>query len=160
LTNILTHLDPKGQARMVDVGGKPATEREAVAEAFVNVSPEALALARDGSAPKGGVLETARIAGIQAAKACASLIPLCHSLPLDLVDVSATIEEEGIRLRSRIRCRASTGAEMEALTAVSVAALTIYDMLKAVDRVMSIGGIRLLEKRGGRSGDYRADEAG
>ncbi len=155
---MLSHLDAQGRARMVDVGEKPVTGREAVAEAFVTARPEALALAREGKNPKGGVVETARLAGIQAAKVCASLIPLCHPLPLDHADVEATIEDDGVRLRSRVRCRASTGAEMEALTAVSVAALTVYDMLKAADRGMTIGGVRLLEKRGGRSGDWRAAE--
>ncbi len=155
---MLSHLDAEGRARMVDVGEKPVTAREAAAEAFVTVRPEALRLVREGKNPKGGVLETARIAGIQAAKACSSLIPLCHPLPLDQADVAATLEDGGIRLRSRVRCRASTGAEMEALTAVSVAALTVYDMLKAADRGMRIDGVRLLEKRGGRSRIWKADD--
>lgn len=148
----LSHLDPSGAARMVDVGEKPVTAREAAAEGFVRVSPAALEAARRGSAPKGSVLETARIAGIGAAKACSSLIPLCHPLPLDAVEVSLAFGEGGIRIGSRVRCRASTGAEMEALTAVSVAALTVYDMLKAMDRTMEIGPVRLVSKRGGRSG--------
>ncbi len=154
----LSHVDDRGGARMVDVGAKPVTRREAAAEGFVSVSPEALEAARTGNAPKGSVLETARIAGIQAAKACASLIPLCHPLPLDDVEVTAEFEERGVRLRSRVRCRASTGAEMEALTAVSVAALTVYDMLKAIDRGMEIGAVRLLEKRGGKSGPWRRSD--
>ncbi len=153
----LTHVDSGGSARMVDVGAKPVTSREAAAEAFVTVSRDALDLARRGNAPKGSVLDTARLAGIQAAKACATLIPLCHPLPLDHAEVSAAFEETGIRLVSRVRCRASTGAEMEALTAASVAALTVYDMLKAVDRGMVIGPVRLLEKSGGASGSWRAD---
>ena len=155
----LSHVDSGGSARMVDVGAKPVTAREAAAEAFVKVSPEALALARRGNAPKGSVLDTARLAGIQAAKSCATLIPLCHPLPLDHAEVAAAFEETGIRIVSRIRCRASTGAEMEALTAASVAALTVYDMLKAADRAMVIGPVRLLEKRGGKSGDWRVDGA-
>ncbi len=154
---MLSHLDAEGRARMVDVGDKPVTRREAVAEAFVTVSREALALVRQGTNPKGSVVETARLAGVQAAKASAFLIPLCHPLPLDHADIEVTLEDDGIRLRSRIRCRAATGAEMEALTAVSVAALTVYDMLKAADRSMTINGVRLLEKRGGRRGDWRAD---
>lgn len=155
----LSHVDSGGSARMVDVGAKPVTAREAAAEAFIKVSPEALALARRGNAPKGSVLDTARLAGIQAAKSCATLIPLCHPLSLDHAEVSAAFEETGIRIVSRIRCRASTGAEMEALTAASVAALTVYDMLKAADRAMVIGPVRLLEKRGGKSGDWRVDGA-
>lgn len=153
----LSHVDSGGSARMVDVGGKPVTSREAAAEAFVKVSAEALEMARCGNAPKGSVLDTARLAGIQAAKTCATLIPLCHPLPLDHADVSAAFEETGVRIVSRVRCRASTGAEMEALTAASVAALTVYDMLKAADRAMVIGPVRLLEKRGGTSGHWRAD---
>ncbi len=155
----LSHVDSGGSARMVDVGAKPATAREASAEALVTVSREALELARSGNAPKGSVLETARLAGIQAAKACGTLIPLCHPLPLDHVEVMPTFEETGIRIVSRVRCRASTGAEMEALTAASVAALTVYDMLKAADRAMVIGPVRLLEKRGGASGAWRAEGA-
>lgn len=152
----LSHLDGSGRARMVDVGAKAITSREAAAEAFVAVGPEALAAARQGNAPKGSVVETARIAGIAAAKACSSLVPLCHPLVLDHAEVSLDFEAEGLRIRSRVRCRAATGAEMEALTAAAVAALTVYDMLKAMDRSMVIGGVRLLEKRGGTSGPYRA----
>ena len=154
----LSHLDDGGRARMVDVGAKPVTAREAVAEGFVSVAPPALDAARRGDAPKGSVLETARIAGTLAAKACSSLIPLCHPLPLDQVEIAATFEKRGIRLRARVRCRASTGAEMEALTAVSVAALTVYDMLKALDRTMEISEVRLLEKRGGKSGAWTRDD--
>lgn len=152
----LSHLDRSGRARMVDVGAKPLTAREAAAEAFVSVGPAALAAARRGNAPKGSVVETARIAGISAAKACSSLIPLCHPLALDHAEVSLDFEEDGLRIRSRVRCRAATGVEMEALTAAAVAALTVYDMLKALDRGLVIGGVRLLEKRGGASGPYRA----
>ncbi len=155
----LSHLDPGGAARMVDVSAKPVTVREAAAEAFVSVSEAALEIARRGNAPKGSVIETARIAGIQAAKACPSLIPLCHPLPLDHIGVRAEFEERGVRIVARIRCRASTGAEMEALTAASIAALTVYDMLKALDRTMVVTSIRLLEKRGGVSGTWKADDA-
>ena len=155
----LSHVDPSGSARMVDVGAKPATRREAAAEAFVRVSHAALELARRGDTPKGSVLDTARLAGIQAAKACSTLIPLCHPLPLDHAEVSAVFEETGVRIVARVRCRAATGAEMEALTAASVAALTVYDMLKAADRGMVIGPVRLLEKRGGASGVWRAEGA-
>lgn len=152
----LSHLDSAGAAQMVDVSAKPVTPREAAAEAFVSVSGSALELAKRGDAPKGNVLDTARLAGIQAAKACATLIPLCHPLPLDYAEVSAAFAENGVRIVARVRCRASTGAEMEALTAASVAALTVYDMLKAADRGMVIGPVRLLEKRGGASGAWRA----
>lgn len=153
----LTHLGPDGGARMVDIGGKPVTAREAVAESFVSVSPAALAAARSGNAPKGSVLETARLAGISGAKACSSLIPLCHPLLLDHADVSAEFRPDGIRLVSRVSCRGATGVEMEALTAAAVAALAVVDMLKALDRGMVIERVRLLEKRGGASGSYRAD---
>ena len=141
---------------MVDVSAKPVTRREATAEAFVRISRPALERARAGDAPKGSVLDTARLAGIQAAKACATLIPLCHPLPLDHAEVCAAFEEDGVRIVAEVRCRASTGAEMEALTAASVAALTVYDMLKAADRAMVIGPVRLLEKRGGASGAWSA----
>lgn len=154
---VLSHLGSGGDARMVDVSDKPATAREAAAEAFVSVSPAALALARTGNAPKGSVLETARLAGIGGAKACSSLIPLCHPLPLDHAEVSADFEDAGVRIVARIRCRAATGVEMEALAAASVAALTVYDMLKAADREMVIGPVRLLEKRGGARGEWKAD---
>ena len=143
---------------MVDVSRKPVTQREAAAEAFVAVSPEALDLAKRGNAPKGSVLDTARLAGIGAAKACSTLIPLAHPLPLDHADVSAAFEDNGVRIVARVRCRASTGAEMEALTAASVAALTVYDMLKAADRAMVIGPVRLIEKRGGASGVWKVDD--
>ena len=152
----LSHLDPQGAARMVDVSAKPVTVREAAAEAFISVGEAALEAARRGNAAKGSVLDTARLAGIQAAKACASLIPLCHPLPLDHAEVSADFEAGGVRIGARVRLRASTGAEMEALTAASIAALTVYDMLKAMDRGMVIGPVRLLEKRGGASGVWEA----
>jgi cyclic pyranopterin phosphate synthase len=152
----LTHLDEQGQARMVDVGHKPDTEREAVARGEVRMRPETLRLIREGNLPKGDVLATARVAGIMAAKRTAELIPLCHTLLLTHVGVDFALDEEGNRvvITATVRCRGKTGVEMEALTAVSVAALTIYDMAKAVERGMVIGEIRLLEKRGGKSGDW------
>jgi cyclic pyranopterin monophosphate synthase len=152
----LSHLDPEGRARMVDVGEKPATSRRAVAEGFVRCSPRLLAAVRERALEKGDLLNTARLAGVLAAKRTDELIPLCHSLPLDHVDVELALEEEGIRVRAEARTRAPTGVEMEALTAVAVAALTVVDMGKAVDRGIVVEGIRLLEKSGGRSGEYRA----
>ena len=158
----LTHLDASGAAHMVDVGEKALTSREAVAEGRVVMAPETLALIRDGLAKKGDVIATARIAGIMAAKKTHELIPLCH--PLLLTKVSLDIEADeslpGLVVRGLARVTGQTGVEMEALTAVSVACLTIYDMAKAVDRGMRIEGIRLLEKRGGKSGDWVADPSG
>lgn len=155
----LTHLDASGAAHMVDVGDKAETTRQAVAEGFVKMLPETLALIRDGLAKKGDVLATARIAGIMAAKKTHELIPLCH--PLLLTKVSLDIEADdrlpGLRLSALARVKGQTGVEMEALTAVSVACLTVYDMAKAVDRGMEIGGIRLLEKMGGKSGHWKAE---
>ncbi len=159
----LTHLDHRGDARMVDVGGKPATERTAVATGHVAMAPSTLALIAAGEHRKGDVLGVARIAGIQAAKLCPRLIPLCHPLMLSGIEVALEPDPANSRVLIRASCRvtASTGVEMEALTAVSVAALTVYDMCKAVDRDITIGGIRLEEKRGGRGGTYRrAAEAG
>ena len=155
----LTHLSSKGEARMVDVSDKKVTDRVAVAEGFVHMSPETLRLALEGEAKKGDVLGTARIAGIMAAKRTHELIPLCHPLPVAKVEVDLTPSDDpaGIRVEASVKVTASTGVEMEALTAVSVACLTIYDMLKAADRAIYFGGIRLLEKSGGRSGTYRAD---
>lgn len=151
----LTHLDERGQAQMVDVGAKADTQREAVARGSITMQPETLHLIMSGAAPKGDVLAAARIAGIMAAKRTPELIPLCHTLLL--THVSVTIEPDAeanaLRIEARVRTRGPTGVEMEALTAVSVAALTIYDMCKAVDRGMRIGDIRLAEKRGGRSGE-------
>lgn len=149
----LTHLDEDGAARMVDVGGKEVTRRRAVAAGRVLMSAEALRLVREGG-PKGDVLQVARIAGIQGAKRCSELIPLCHPLPLDAVAVDLVIEDEGVRIIATATTSGRTGVEMEALTAVSVAALTVYDMVKAVDKAMTIDGIMLLEKEGGRSGHY------
>jgi cyclic pyranopterin monophosphate synthase len=158
----LTHLDPSGAANMVDVTEKPATDRTAVAEGFVAMRPETLVLIREGDAKKGDVIGTARLAGIMAAKRTHELIPLCHPLLLSKVTVECAIDDAlpGLRLTAEVRVQGPTGVEMEALTAVSVACLTVYDMVKAVDRGMRIEGIRLLAKDGGRSGAYRADEAG
>jgi len=154
----LTHLDDRGQARMVDVGAKAETEREAVAAGRVLMRPETLRLLQAGNLPKGDVLGTARVAGIMAAKRTASLIPLCHPLPLTYVGIDFTFDEgaSAVEIIATVRCHGQTGVEMEALTAVSVAALTIYDMAKAVERGMVISDVRLLEKRGGKSGEWRA----
>ena len=154
----LTHLNDAGEARMVDVGGKPVTAREAVAEACVRMQPETLALILEGRHHKGDVFAVARIAGIQAAKRCGELIPLCHPLGLDAVAVNleADSSQSLVRIRTRCSVEGRTGVEMEALTAASVAALTVYDMCKAVDRGMVIDGVRLLSKRGGRSGEWTA----
>ena len=153
----LTHFDAKGQAHMVDVSGKEPTARRALAEGWVRMSPETLVLATGGAA-KGDVLGTARLAGIMGAKRTADLIPLCHPLPLDKVslDLDPDPELPGIRVRAIAKTSGRTGVEMEALTAVSVACLTVYDMLKAAEKGMEIGGIRLLEKDGGKSGAWRA----
>jgi len=152
----LSHTGPDGRARMVDVGSKPVTERAAVAEAFVRISPSLEQAIRQNTLKKGDVLGVARLAGIQAAKRTDELIPLCHSLPLDVVDVQATLEPGRVRLHAEARTTGKTGVEMEALTAVAVAALTVIDMGKSVDRAMVVEGLRLLEKRGGRSGHYKA----
>jgi len=154
----LTHLDDTGAARMVDVSAKDATEREAVAEAIVVLSPEAFAAVRDGNAPKGDVLATARIAGIMAAKKTAELIPLCHPLALSNANIAFEWIEErnAIRIEALAKTTGQTGVEMEALTAASVAALTIYDMVKAIDKAAVIEAIRLVRKSGGKSGNYRA----
>ena len=153
----LTHLDSAGRARMVDVGGKPSTERRAVARAVVRVTAETARAVLAGDAPKGDVLGVARIAGIQAAKRTAELIPLCHTLPLSFVGVEAAVDEgDGlITLIAEARTTGPTGVEMEALTAASVAALTVYDMIKGIDRGAEIESVLLLEKSGGRSGQWR-----
>ena len=156
MTRRLTHVGADGAARMVDVSDKPATSREAVARGRVRMSRAAAALATSGRNRKGDPLQTARLAGIMAAKRTADLIPLCHPLQLSMVDVALTARRDGFDIESRVRTTGPTGVEMEALTAVSVAALTIYDMLKAVDKTMEIGEIRLVEKRGGRSGEFKA----
>jgi len=156
----LSHLGARGEARMVDVSAKPATKREAVAEGRVVMQPATLDVVRKGNAKKGDVLGTARIAGIMAAKRTHELIPLCHPLAISQVEVDLTPDAElpGIAVKARVKVAGQTGVEMEALTAVAVACLTIYDMVKAVDRGMRIEGIRLVEKRGGRSGHYSAKE--
>ena len=141
-----SHLDATGAARMVDVGHKPAQHRIAVAEGLVRCQPQTIAALRDRALPKGDVLTVAKIAGIQAAKRTDALIPLCHSLPLDAVEMEFTIEDDAIRIRAEVHTTARTGVEMEALTAVSIAALTIYDMCKAVDKLMLIGDIRVTKK--------------
>ena len=153
----LTHLDGVGAARMVDVSAKAATAREAVAEGFIAVAQAALTAIRDGAAAKGDVLAVARVAGIMAAKRTAELIPLCHPLPISGVDLALALEDGGIRATATVRTTHTTGVEMEALTAVSVALLTIYDMAKSMDRAMTIYGVRLLAKRGGKSGEWRAE---
>jgi cyclic pyranopterin monophosphate synthase len=154
----LSHVDARGRVKMVDVGDKPATAREAIARGSIAMSREARALVRSGRVKKGNPLQAARLAGIMAAKQTSSLIPLCHPLPLSGVRVELTATSRGYDIEARVRTTAQTGVEMEALTAVAVAALTVYDMVKAVDRGMRIEGIRLLEKRGGRSGHFRARE--
>ncbi|MCA2379118.1 cyclic pyranopterin monophosphate synthase MoaC [Agrobacterium sp. 22-211-1] len=157
----LTHIDASGEAHMVDVGDKTETTRVAVAEGFVKMKPETLALIRDGNAKKGDVIGTARLAGIMAAKQTANLIPLCH--PLMLTKVAVDITEDtalpGLRVQAMVKLSGKTGVEMEALTAVSIACLTIYDMAKAADKAMEIVNIRLLEKSGGKSGDFRRQES-
>jgi cyclic pyranopterin monophosphate synthase len=159
-TKNLTHLGTRGEAHMVDVSAKPATERVAVAEGRVLMQSKTLDIVRRGNAKKGDVLGAARIAGIMAAKRTHELIPLCHPLLLSQVDVDVTPDAKlpGIRVTARVKVAGQTGVEMEALTAVAVACLTIYDMVKAVERGMSIEGIRLVEKSGGRSGHFRARE--
>ena len=152
----LTHLDQKGEAHMVDVGDKAETVRVAVAEGHVVMQAETLAIVRDGEAKKGDVLGTARLAGIMAAKRAHELIPLCHPLLLSKIAVDLSIDEAlpGVRVRAEVKLTGKTGVEMEALTAVSVACLTVYDMVKAVDRAMHIEGIKLVHKSGGKSGTY------
>ena len=150
----LTHMDARGRVAMVDVGDKPVTAREAVARGSIAMSAEARRLIRSGKIKKGDPLQTARLAGILAAKQTSALIPLCHQLPLSKVDVTLTPTSRGYDIEALVRTTAQTGVEMEALTAVAVAALTIYDMVKAVDKTMVIGDIRLMLKSGGRSGTY------
>ena len=154
----LTHLNERGEAHMVDVADKDVTTRVAVAEGLVSMEAETLKLIEEGDAKKGDVLATARLAGIMAAKRTHELIPLCHPLSLSqvTVDFESTKKPAGIRVTARVKVSGQTGVEMEAMTAVSIACLTIYDMVKAVDRGMSFSGIRLLEKSGGRSGHYVA----
>ena len=153
----LTHVGATGEARMVDISDKPATAREARARGAVRMTREALDAINAGNLPKGDVITTARIAGIQAAKRTSELIPMCHPLLLTVIDVECVLDSElpGVRIESVVRCEAKTGAEMEALTAVAVAALTVIDMAKSADRWMSIEGLALVEKRGGKSGAQR-----
>lgn len=151
----LSHLDDTGQARMVDVGAKPVTSRMAVAQAELVMQPETLCLICSGQGPKGDVLSCARIAGIMAAKRTFELIPMCHPLPIEAVEIAfETVSPDCLRIRAMLRCDWKTGIEMEAMTAASVAALTVYDMCKALDRAMVIRNICLLEKAGGKSGHY------
>jgi cyclic pyranopterin phosphate synthase len=154
----LTHIGKSGEARMVDVSDKPATERVAVAEGRVLMAKPTLDLVLKGNAKKGDVLGAARLAGIMAAKRTHELIPLCHPLALSKVEVDIAPERDGLKVRATVKVKGPTGVEMEALTAVSVACLTIYDMVKAVERGMRIEGIRLIEKTGGKSGRYRVKE--
>jgi cyclic pyranopterin phosphate synthase len=151
----LSHLDDSGRVHMVDVGSKPDTERLAIAKGEVIMQPQTLALIRDGAMKKGDVISVAQLAGIMAAKRTAELIPLCHPIPITQVAVDLELAEElpGVRITASVRTVGKTGAEMEALTAVSVAALTVYDMAKAVEKTMRIANIRLVEKHGGQSGD-------
>lgn len=150
----LTHIDAEGRARMVDVSDKPETDREAVAEGFVRLAPETLALAVSGQGRKGDVRAVAEIAGVMGAKRTSDLIPLCHPLDISKAEVAVEVAGERLRVTARVRTSGRTGVEMEALTAVSVACLTLYDMLKAADRGMVIEDVRLLSKSGGRSGDW------
>jgi cyclic pyranopterin phosphate synthase len=150
----LSHIDKRGRIQMVDVGDKAETAREAVARGRITVGPAALRAIRAGKLKKGDPLQAARLAGIVAAKRTSDLIPLCHPLPLSHIDIDVSRQKDGYLIESRVRTTARTGVEMEALTAVAVAALTIYDMLKALDKTMVIGEICLIEKRGGRSGEY------
>ena len=150
-----THLDGQGRARMVDVGAKAATVRVATASAVLRTTPAVIDAIRRQAVAKGDVLAVARIAGIQAAKRCADLIPLCHNVPLEAVSVDLVVDGSSVLISATARCQGRTGVEMEALTAVSVAALTVYDMCKALDRGLVIGSIRLEAKSGGRSGDWR-----
>lgn len=154
--NGLTHLDESGKARMVDVGGKAETQRIAIASGRIRMSADALAAIRDGDVPKGDVLAAARIAGIMAAKKTPELIPLCHPLMLDAVTVDFAFEEDAVRATATAALTGKTGVEMEAMTATSVALLTIYDMAKAIDKGMILEEIRLIEKRGGKSGTWKA----
>lgn len=152
----LTHLDAAGAARMVDVSAKPETERRAVASGRIAMSRDAATAIGAGNVAKGDVLAAARIAGIMAAKKTGELIPLCHPLPITSVAIDLKVEEDGVVAKATITTTGRTGVEMEAMTAVSVALLTIYDMAKAIDKAMTIGGVRLLSKTGGKSGDWHA----
>jgi len=155
--NRLTHIDDQGQAKMVDVGGKVATHRLATASGRIRMSAEALAAIREGNAPKGDVLGTALIAGIMAAKRTADLIPMCHPLALDAVTLDFAFEDDGVRATASASLTGRTGVEMEAIVAATMALVTVYDMAKALDKGMVIEDVRLIEKRGGKSGTWRAD---
>lgn len=159
-TASFTHLDARGSVRMVDVGDKAATARAAIAQGTIRLAPAAITRLQRGEIAKGNVLAVAKAAGVMAAKRTAELIPLCHPLLLEHVEIEFAVRRDRIEITSSVRLQGKTGAEMEALTAVAVAALTIYDMCKAVDRGMQIDAVRLLEKRGGRSGHYRRPGAG
>ncbi len=154
----LTHIDDEGRARMVDVSGKAVTTREAVAEGFVSMAPATLQLATTGTGKKGDIRAVAEIAGVMAAKQTSSLIPMCHPLAISRVEVAVEPADGGMAVTARVKTTGQTGVEMEALTAVSVACLTIYDMLKAADKAMTIEGVRLVSKTGGASGDFRRGE--
>ncbi len=155
----LSHIDPEGRARMVDVGDKPVTARRAMAKGQVECSPRTLELVRDGKSPKGSVISTAELAGVMGAKRTADLIPLCHPLPLSKVELLIEIDDDlpGFAVTAIVRTEGRTGVEMEALTAVSIACLTLFDMLKAVDKGMAIGAIRVTAKEGGKSGDWTSE---
>lgn len=155
--NKLSHIDSSGNAKMVDVSDKPTTARRAIAQGLVKVSPELAEAIKSNTLKKGNLLEVARLAGIQAAKRTDELIPLCHALPLDGVNITAVLEDNHVKITAEAITTAKTGVEMEAYTAVSVAALTVIDMGKAIDRGMVIESIRLLEKTGGQKGDYKAN---
>ena len=152
----LSHVDDQGRVRMVDTGNKEITQRRAVASARVLMTEATVTALREHRTPKGDPLEAARLAGIMAAKRTSDLIPLCHPLPLTHIDVRATLEETGVKLQAEVSTNAQTGVEMEALTAVSVAALTVYDMCKALEKAMTITDVRLESKTGGKSGDYES----
>jgi len=157
MTKGLTHVDDKGAARMVDVGAKPATRRRAVAKGMVRMAPETVEMIVQGRVPKGDALAVARVAGIMAAKRTPELVPLCHPLPISSIMVDLTAAPGGVAVEAEVTTTASTGVEMEALTAVTVAGLALYDMIKAVDRSAEITDVRLVEKSGGKSGDYRRE---
>jgi len=154
----LTHLDENGRARMVDVSDKPPTAREAAAEGYIRMAPQTQRLALAGQGKKGDVFAAAELAGVMAAKRTSDLIPLCHPLPLTSIKVEASEAEGGLRVLATVKTTAPTGVEMEALTAASLALLTLYDMLKAADKTMVIEGVRVIRKSGGRSGDIRVDD--
>src|SRR5262245_58356568 len=154
----LSHLDAEGRIKMVDVGSKPVTARTAEASGYVKMRSETVAAIREHRTPKGDPLEAGRLAGIMGAKRTSELIPLCHPLPLSHIDVQIFIQDDGVEIKAKASTNAQTGVEMEALTAVSVAALTIYDMCKAIDRNLKITGIQLTYKSGGRSGEWRREE--